>query len=55
MRAEILGGLEEGDQIVLYPSDTLSDGTRLKERGGKGMWFKETWLAGYFTVLLDID
>jgi HlyD family secretion protein len=31
-RAEILGGLEEGDQIILYPSDSVSDGTRLTER-----------------------
>lgn len=30
--AEILDGLEEGDQVVLYPSDTVGDGTRLAER-----------------------
>jgi len=32
--AEIPGGLEEGDQIILYPSDTVSEGTRLTKRGG---------------------
>ena len=31
--AEILGGLQEGDKIILYPSDTVSEGTRLSERG----------------------
>lgn len=30
--AEILGGLEEGDEVVLYPSDTVSDGTRIAAR-----------------------
>jgi HlyD family secretion protein len=30
--AEILGGLAEGDQVILYPSDTVGDGTRLAER-----------------------
>lgn len=26
---EILGGLETGDRVVLYPSDAVSDGVRL--------------------------
>ena len=30
--AEILGGLEEGDQVVTYPSDQISDGVQLKDR-----------------------
>jgi HlyD family secretion protein len=30
--AEILGGLEDGDQVILYPSDSVSDGMRLVER-----------------------
>lgn len=30
--AEILGGLQQGDQIILYPSDTVSEGTRLTDR-----------------------
>ena len=30
--AEILGGLEEDDQVVLYPSDSVSDDTRLVDR-----------------------
>ena len=31
-RAQILGGLEEGDEVVLYPSDAVSDGTRIERR-----------------------
>jgi len=30
--AEILGGLEEGAQVILYPSDTVDEGTRLVAR-----------------------
>lgn len=28
--AEVLGGLEVGDRVVLYPSDAVSDGTRVR-------------------------
>jgi len=28
--AEVLGGLEAGDRVVLYPSDAVSDGTRVR-------------------------
>jgi HlyD family secretion protein len=30
--AEILGGLEEGDEVILYPSDTISNGARIMGR-----------------------
>lgn len=32
--AEVLGGLEEGDAVVLYPSDRLNDGSRVKVSRG---------------------
>lgn len=32
--AEVTGGLSPGDQVVLHPGDTLSDGTRLSPRAG---------------------
>jgi HlyD family secretion protein len=31
-RAEILGGLSEGDQVVLHPSDRIADGTKVAQR-----------------------
>jgi HlyD family secretion protein len=30
---EIVGGLAEGDRAILYPSDSISDGTRIVARG----------------------
>jgi HlyD family secretion protein len=30
--AEVLGGLEEGEQIVLYPPAELTDGSKVKSR-----------------------
>lgn len=30
--AEILGGLAEGDRVILYPSDRIADGTRVVRR-----------------------
>ncbi|NZA27359.1 HlyD family efflux transporter periplasmic adaptor subunit [Luteimonas sp. SJ-92] len=30
--AEVLGGLQEGERVVLYPADDLEDGTRIKPR-----------------------
>jgi HlyD family secretion protein len=35
MEVEILGGLSENDQIVAYPSDQVSDGTRVSPRRRK--------------------
>ena len=32
--AEILGGVEEGDSVVLYPSDRISDGVSVVPRNG---------------------
>ena len=32
VETEVLGGLEEGDAIVLYPGDRLADGARVKAR-----------------------
>ncbi len=31
--AEVLGGLSTGDVVVLHPSDRVTSGTRLAERG----------------------
>lgn len=31
--AQVAGGLAPGDKVVLYPSDQISDGTRIKKRG----------------------
>ena len=33
MIAEVTAGLEEGQRVVLHPPDTLTDGTRVSERG----------------------
>jgi len=30
--AQVLGGLSAGDQVVLYPSDRVSDGVRISSR-----------------------
>ena len=30
--AEVVSGLAEGDQVVLHPSDRISEGTRVAER-----------------------
>lgn len=35
LQAEILGGLEEGASLVLYPGPELSGGTRVTERAGR--------------------
>lgn len=32
--AQVLAGLEEGDRVVIYPSDAVVDGVRLDSRGG---------------------
>jgi HlyD family secretion protein len=32
--AEVLSGLSQGDQIVLHPSDRVTDGVRVSQRGG---------------------
>lgn len=34
IEAEILGGLEEGDQIILHPSGRISEGTKVVPRNG---------------------
>jgi hypothetical protein len=31
--AVVLGGLELGTQVIAYPSDSVSDGTRVRMRG----------------------
>ena len=31
-RAQILSGLEDDDEVILYPSDAVSDGTRIERR-----------------------
>lgn len=31
--AQVLSGLRDGDSVVLYPGETLSDGTRVQRRG----------------------
>lgn len=33
--AEVLGGLSAGDRVVLYPSDQLSDGAKVKQRASR--------------------
>jgi HlyD family secretion protein len=30
--AELIGGLAEGDRVILHPSDVISDGTLVEER-----------------------
>jgi HlyD family secretion protein len=32
VEAEVVNGLREGERIVLYPPDTLTDGARIIER-----------------------
>ncbi len=32
LEAEVLGGLEAGDEVILHPSDRVSDGTRVERR-----------------------
>jgi HlyD family secretion protein len=32
LEAQILGGLDEGDQVVIHPSDTVTDGARVAPR-----------------------
>ena len=32
LEAEVLGGLTEGDRIVLHPSDRVTDGVAVRER-----------------------
>jgi HlyD family secretion protein len=32
LEAEILGGLAEGDEVVLHPSDQIQDGVRIRQR-----------------------
>jgi HlyD family secretion protein len=32
LEAEVLGGLQEGDQIVVYPSDAMADGVKVVSR-----------------------
>jgi HlyD family secretion protein len=32
--AEITSGLKDGEQVVVFPSDKVRDGVRLKLRGG---------------------
>ena len=34
--AEILGGAQPGDQLILFPSDQVSDGVRVAARAGHG-------------------
>jgi|RhiMethySRZTD1v2_1073278.scaffolds.fasta_scaffold2295488_1 HlyD family secretion protein len=29
---EVLSGLTEGDRVIVYPADTIADGTRVKIR-----------------------
>jgi HlyD family secretion protein len=36
LAAEVRDGLREGDQVVLHPSDRVSEGTRIVERGQEG-------------------
>lgn len=33
INAEVIGGLEEGERVVLHPSDRVRDGARVEERG----------------------
>ncbi|MDP7041742.1 MAG: efflux RND transporter periplasmic adaptor subunit [Gammaproteobacteria bacterium] len=33
LEAEITGGLEVGEQVILYPSDAVADGVRVSKRG----------------------
>ena len=33
LQARVLAGVEEGDRVVLYPSDLLADGTPIEPRG----------------------
>jgi HlyD family secretion protein len=32
LAVEIVSGLEEGDQVIIYPSDQVSDGARVSPR-----------------------
>jgi HlyD family secretion protein len=34
--AVVAGGLSEGDQVIIYPSDAVYDGARVKERSSDG-------------------
>lgn len=36
LRAEVIGGLAEGDTVIVHPADEISDGTRVEEAGGEG-------------------
>ena len=33
LEAEIVGGIEEGSEVLLHPSDRIADGTRVQPRG----------------------
>jgi HlyD family secretion protein len=33
LEAEVLSGLEEGDQVIVHPGDTVHDGVAVIERG----------------------
>jgi hypothetical protein len=32
--AEVLKGLDDGEQVIVYPADTLSDAARITRRAG---------------------
>jgi HlyD family secretion protein len=33
LQAQIIGGLKEGERVVLHPGDRVSAGSRLRKRG----------------------
>ena len=36
VQTEVLGGLEPGDRVVVYPGDRMEEGVRLRAAGGEG-------------------
>ncbi|QOJ18818.1 MAG: HlyD family efflux transporter periplasmic adaptor subunit [Phycisphaeraceae bacterium] len=36
VQAQVLGGLVEGDRVIVYPGDRVQDGTRVVVRAGRG-------------------
>ena len=32
LESEILSGLQEGEEVILYPDESIKDGTRVKRR-----------------------